>query len=50
VSATPSRSADDLFGFRVEEGHFIQVELDGHLLIRVEEMFTMDSGDQVTGT
>jgi hypothetical protein len=42
-------SANDLFSFRIEESHFFQVELDRHLFVRVEEMFAMDSGDQVTG-
>jgi hypothetical protein len=46
----PTGSANDLFSFRIEKGHFIQVELDDDLFIQLEEMFAMDSGDHVTGT
>jgi hypothetical protein len=45
-----SDSANDLFSNRIEESHFFQIELDRHLLVWMEDMFAMDSRDQVTGT
>jgi hypothetical protein len=41
--------ANDLFGFNIEQRNLIQVQLDGHFFTQMEQVFAVNSGDQVSG-